>query len=353
MSASTEPELDLSDLLVPAPVPPDGAARAERTARRRHILRRATAAGTAIVVVIAAAVVVVSRENRPGRTVRTADAGMSSYLLAPGDVEQAFPDLRLKPPATRATYSLLSPQKYGPAGRPAVTSVAGVVRHWEGPTALRDPIGNMVFSATDFVLRFRNDQDAAVYMGLGTQGSPVDDPPGAILYHSPPMDPGRPGSTFIAPVGAVTSIVRVARGPYVLELYLVAGPPLRDEQLLGLFRRQVASLPPQLAVSCPYSGLLHGTADGLPQEGQTELAHVQRVVREQGRQIKKDFPGVTRLSVEPRNGDVWSGTNGGAYTVHAAADYWIGVHLASPSDCPQPGPAFASYDGVPLSFVVG
>lgn len=95
-----------------------------------------------------------------------------------------------------------------------------------------------------------------------------------------------------------------------------------------------------------------GAADGLPQEGDTTLAHVEQVLSAWGERIRADFPAVQRLSVEPRNGDVWRGRRG-RFTVRHVADFLIAAHLATPAECPPPTAARSSYDGVPLFFTVG
>ena len=101
------------------------------------------------------------------------------------------------------------------------------------------------------------------------------------------------------------------------------------------------------------SSPLTGAGDGLPQEGQTTLDHVRATAVRYEPTIRSDFAGVLSLSVEPRNGDVWSGVQGGAYTTHQVRDYWIVVHVAGSTYCPSAPAAFHSYDGVPLHFVVG
>jgi hypothetical protein len=227
----------------------------------------------------------------------------------------------------------------------------GVMRSWtrRGEGAPSGALAGSDLSVHSSVFQFHNERVAASYVSdfLGKLQSTVTDVrpfaaiPGAIELHS--------AGTTALPTYLSVAFAR-DRIVYLLDINAAGAPP--TEQLRELALRQ-AELARPGSTSCPVSSPLTGSGDGLPHVGATTLAHVRQTMAQSEPTIRSDFGGVLFLTVEPRNGEVWTGTNGGAFTVHRVKDFWIVVHLEGSTFCPSAPAAFHSYDGVPLHFVVG
>jgi len=102
-------------------------------------------------------------------------------------------------------------------------------------------------------------------------------------------------------------------------------------------------------LECPQAKQpLSGSPDGLPMQGQTELPRVQAIKKAQGARIRRRFPAIVALTVEPRNGDVWRKDGASVVTIHAH-DYWLVARLRHQTQCPTTP---WTWDGIPLRFVV-
>jgi hypothetical protein len=109
------------------------------------------------------------------------------------------------------------------------------------------------------------------------------------------------------------------------------------------------ALPAGLRRSCASANQpLHSAADALPRAGATSFNAVESVASTHREEIMSKFA-ASAVSVEPRGGDVWT-RRSGEVVVEPAADAFIRVYLRSSRSCPD---APASYDGVPVDFVVG
>lgn len=348
MTAPVEPDLDLSHLLLEAPVPADGASRAARTARRRHLVRRVAAGGAALAVVVGAVAAAAALRSSPGdRTVRTADSGITATLLSTADVQRVLPEMVARTFSNGRDISSATGDELRVSTPPPRR---GFTRQWtwNGESGRSGPAPDRVEFVINNILEFGNDRAAIGFLTESTVRAtqsgdrvvPMDAIAGATEFV---------GSTF-GNGGASTSAVLFPRGRFVYAVTASYGGNHTDE-LHRLAIRQ-AQLARPATTNCPISAPLTGVGDGLPQEGQTTLDHVRQTMNRYEPIIRQDFAGVLSLSVEPRNGEVWRGKRGD-FTVHRVEDYWIVVHVETATSCPGAPAAFHSYDGVPLHFVVG
>ena len=103
------------------------------------------------------------------------------------------------------------------------------------------------------------------------------------------------------------------------------------------------------AVECPSARQpLSGSPDGLPMLGQTDQSRVQDIEKTQQGRIRRQFPGIVHLTVEPRDGQVWERDASGVITVRAVHDYWIVAQLRTTSACPSHP---WTWDGIPLRLI--
>ena len=202
MTAPVEPDLDLSDLLRPVPVPPDGAGRAERTARRRRSLRRVGAA-TVSVVLVFSAFMVVRAGNRGDRTVQTAGEGVTPALLSTLDVQRVLPDMILMRAHDGGdTGHLLGPELQ--SASPAAQS--GITRQWtfHGEHSVGAPMPDRIETVIASILRFRDGASATAFLNdltagmqrSGAQPSQFTSIPGATEVRSAGSGGGESGMVF-------------------------------------------------------------------------------------------------------------------------------------------------------------
>jgi hypothetical protein len=123
-----------------------------------------------------------------------------------------------------------------------------------------------------------------------------------------------------------------------------APPAARTEAYQILDSLKIAA-----TVECPSARQpLAGVPDVLPTRGQTDYARVVQVAKAQGRRIRRQFPGIISLTVEPRNGQVWD-RRGRAIVTTQVADYWLVARIHSQSQCP--GTPW-TWNGIPLRFLI-
>lgn len=112
--------------------------------------------------------------------------------------------------------------------------------------------------------------------------------------------------------------------------------------------RTAAPRPAASAECTAAATVLHGSPDGVPARGQTDLATVRRVVDQDRRALAQTYR-ASRVLLAHRGGDVYRPDNSSTPSVEAANDYEIVIELSSPDACPA---APAAWNGVPLAFVV-
>jgi hypothetical protein len=118
----------------------------------------------------------------------------------------------------------------------------------------------------------------------------------------------------------------------------------------GAITLRILEPPRPAALECPSARQPRtGSPDGLPMLGQTAQPRVEAIVKTQGARIRRRFRGIVRLTVEPRNGQVWQRQSSGVISTRDVPDYWIVAQLHRMTDCPARP---SDWNGVPLRFVV-
>jgi hypothetical protein len=94
-------------------------------------------------------------------------------------------------------------------------------------------------------------------------------------------------------------------------------------------------------------------ADGLPAaSSQTDnLDRVIEVLRVDAPRIRRDYDGISALTIGPGGGYVWDRTPDGQVVTRHVANYAIHVYLQHRNDCPTSGYLYASYEGIELRFL--
>lgn len=183
-------------------------------------------------------------------------------------------------------------------------------------------------------------------VATGTSGTPNH--PDAWISHDSrnwqPMPPtlyGDPGGVLNLAAGREHQVVMMSGAPE-LQRYYTYEPGARPTSPA---RPAQARL-----VECPLARQpLHGTPDGLPPAGQTDHDRVVMIAQSGQSAIRHRYPGVMRLSVQPRNGQVWQRQPNGQVVVVDAHDYLLEAQLNRPAACPR---SPQTWNGVPLRFVV-